>query len=220
MVMNSRFVKGFTLLPILLLLLAGCSGGKEKDQKALISTEYGDITVLLYNSTPLHRDNFIKLVEAGFYNDLLFHRVMDQFMIQGGDPYSKGAAPGQMLGGGGPGYEIPAEIGSPHLRGALAAARRPNAERKSSGSQFYIVTGAPVNEQMLEQMELAKKIKYNDVQRKLYLENGGYPSLDMEYTVFGEVLSGIEVADKISEVIADERSRPLQDVKMTIKLID
>jgi peptidyl-prolyl cis-trans isomerase B (cyclophilin B) len=220
MVMNSRFVLGFTLLPILLLLLAGCGGSKEKEQKALISTEFGDITILLYNSTPLHRDNFVKLVKEGYYNDLLFHRVIDQFMIQGGDPDSKGAAPGQPLGSGGPGYEIPAEIGSPHLRGALAAARRPSPERKSSGSQFYIVTGAPVNEQMLVQIELAKKIKYNDVQRKLYLENGGYPSLDTEYTVFGEVLSGMEVADKISQVMADERNRPLQDVKMTIKLID
>jgi peptidyl-prolyl cis-trans isomerase B (cyclophilin B) len=218
-----RFVvyRAFLALGIVMLALSCKQDGSSasNEQKAVISTSFGDITIVLYNSTPKHRDNFIKLVNEGFYNDLLFHRVMPQFMIQGGDPQSKTAAAGQPLGMGGPGYEIPAEIGSPHIRGALAAARTPNPEKKSSGSQFYIVTGTAVNEGMLQQIELAKNIKYNDVQRKIYLEQGGYPALDMEYTVFGEVISGMEVADQISKVITDERNRPLEDVKMTIKLV-
>ena len=203
----------------LMLLSSGCQQAA-KEQQVVISTEYGDITVLLYNSTPKHRDNFIKLVSKGFYDDLLFHRVIDNFMIQGGDPVSKGAAANVVLGGGGPGYEIDPEIGSPHLRGALAAARKPSADKKSSGSQFYIVTGTKVTEQELEQNEMAKKIKYNDIQRKIYLEQGGYPSLDMEYTVFGEVVSGIEVADKISRLEKDSHARPVKDVRMKIKLIN
>lgn len=205
--------------------IAGCiglalitSGCKDKEYQAVISTEYGDITVLLYNSTPKHRDNFVKLAKEGFYNDLLFHRVIENFMIQGGDPDSKTAAPGVVLGGGGPGYEIDAEIGSPHIRGALAAARKSNPEKKSSGSQFYIVTGNTVSEVELQQYEISKKIKYNDAQRKLYIEQGGVPSLDMEYTVFGEVLSGMEVVDKISRAEKDARDRPVKDVRMTIKM--
>lgn len=203
----------------LILGSAGCHQA-EKEQQVVITTAYGDITILLYNSTPKHRDNFIKLVHDGFYNDLLFHRVIENFMIQGGDPASKTAPEGTVLGGGGPGYEIDPEIGAPHLRGALAAARKPSAERKSSGSQFYIVTGTNVTERDLEQIEMSKKIKYNDVQRKLYLEQGGYPNLDMEYTVFGEVVSGMEVADKISKLEKDSRDRPVKDVRMKIKLIN
>ena len=213
---NAIFFAGFVSL---ILLSSGCQQ-TEKEQQVVISTEYGDITVLLYNSTPKHRDNFIKLVSKGFYDDLLFHRVIDNFMIQGGDPVSKEAAANVVLGGGGPGYEIDPEIGSPHLRGALAAARKPSAAKRSSGSQFYIVTGTKVTEQELEQNEMAKKIKYNDTQRKIYLEQGGYPSLDMEYTVFGEVVSGMEVADKISRLEADSHARPVKDVRMKIKLIN
>ena len=220
--MQLAVFRAFFALCIVTLTLAckTTGGGSSDEQKAVISTSLGDITIVLYNTTPQHRDNFIKLVKEGFYNDLLFHRVKPQFMIQGGDPQSKGAPAGQPLGMGGPGYEIPAEIGSPHIRGALAAARTPNPEKKSSGSQFYIVTGTAVNEGMLQQIELAKNIKYNDVQRKIYLEQGGYPALDMEYTVFGEVVSGMEIADQISKVTTDERDRPLQDVKMTIKLVN
>ena len=204
---------------LILFSSAGCKG-KEKEMEAVISTDYGDITILLYNSTPKHRDNFIKLVQKGFYDDLLFHRVIENFMIQGGDPTSKNADPTMVLGGGGPGYEIDPEIGAPHLRGALAAARKPSADKKSSGSQFYIVTGVKVTEQQLEQMEMSKKIKYNDTQRKLYLDQGGYPSLDMEYTVFGEVVSGMDVVDKISKVEKDGRDRPVKDVRMKIKMIN
>jgi len=205
-------------LGIVLLLSSGCNQ-KEKEHQAVISTEFGDITILLYNSTPKHRDNFIKLVNEGYYTDLLFHRIIRNFMIQGGDPQSKGAEPGRVLGGGGPGYTIDAEIGAPHIRGAVAAARTPNAAKASSGSQFYIVTGKEISQQELLQTELSKKIKYNDTQKKLYLEQGGYPSLDMEYTVFGEVVSGMDVVDKISMSEANERDRPLKDVKMSIKMI-
>ena len=210
--LKSLFVTGLVCAALL------ASGCKEKEYQAVISTEYGDITVLLYNSTPKHRDNFVKLVKEGFYNDLLFHRVIESFMIQGGDPDSKNAPAGTRLGGGTIGYEIDAEIGAPHLRGALAAARTPNQLKKSSGSQFYIVTGKKVTEQDLMTSELSKKIKYNDVQKQLYLDQGGYPNLDMEYTVFGEVLSGMEVADKISKLEKDQMDRPVKDVRMTIKL--
>lgn len=215
--MNYPF-KSFMLASFILatLIFPGCG---EKEYKALISTEFGDVTILLYNSTPKHRDNFIKLVGEGFYDDLLFHRVIENFMIQGGDPGSKTAASGIPLGSGGPGYEIEAEIGSPHLRGAVAAARTPNPEKKSSGSQFYIVTGTTVQEQELQRIEMTKKVKYNEAQRKIYLEEGGYPGLDMEYTVFGEVISGMDVVDKISKVEKDQRDRPVTDVRMKIKMI-
>lgn len=209
----------FILAGLACMALLSCHG-KEKEYQAVISTEFGDITILLYNSTPKHRDNFIKLVNEGFYNDLLFHRVIEYFMIQGGDPESKIAQPGYRIGSGGPGYEIDAEIGAPHIRGALAAARTPNIGKRSSGSQFYIVTGKSVSAEDLLATELSKKIKYNDVQKKLYLEQGGYPSLDMEYTVFGEVISGMEVADTISKLERDNRDRPLRDVRMKIKMIN
>jgi peptidyl-prolyl cis-trans isomerase B (cyclophilin B) len=211
-----------SLLYICLVLVAGLAAckGKEKVYKAVITTPYGDVTIELYNSTPKHRDNFVKLVREGFYNDLLFHRVIDKFMIQSGDPSSRNAAAGVPLGSGGPGYEIDAEVGSPHLRGVLAAARLPNPEKRSSGSQFYIVVGDRVTEDELQRWELVKKIKYNDVQRQIYLEQGGYPSLDMDYTVFGEVVSGMEIVDRIAKVPVDDRNRPIEDVRMTIKLIN
>lgn len=203
---------------IFTLFLASCS--KEKEYKAVISTEFGDMTVVLYNSTPKHRDNFVKLVNEGFYDSLLFHRLRPNFMIQGGDPMSKDASPGMKLGGGTVGYEIDPEIGAPHLRGALAAARTPNVEKKSSGCQFYIVVGKKLTEQDLLGFELSKNIKYNDTQRKIYLEEGGYPYLDMDYTVFGEVIMGMDVADKISRVERDQNDRPVEDVRMTIKMIN
>lgn len=202
-----------------LVLIAGACN-QDQERKALISTEYGDITVMLYNSTPKHRDNFIKLVEEGFYDDLLFHRVIDEFMIQGGDPESKNAAPGTRLGMGGPGYEIDAEIGAPHLRGALAAARNNNAAKRSSGSQFYIISGKKQTDDELNYYETTKKIKYNESQRQIYKNEGGYPSLDQEYTVFGEVISGMEVVDKIDAQQVDGAARPVRDIKMKIKMLN
>ncbi len=205
-----------------LCLFALISSCGNKASYVLIETEYGNMKVLLYNETPIHKENFLKLAGEGFYDDLLFHRVMRGFMIQGGDPNSRGAAPGAPLGGGGPGYELTAEIGSPHFKGALAAARTPDAgnpEKKSSGSQFYIVQGNPVSDQLLNQFERMKGIKYTEAQKALYKEVGGRPDLDMEYTVFGEVVEGLEVIDKIAVVEGDRANRPAKDIKMKIRVL-
>jgi len=200
-----------------LMLLTGC---KDNERRALITTDEGDITIMLYNTTPKHRDNFIKLAESGFYDSLLFHRVIDGFMIQGGDPTSKNAPEGQQLGSGGPGYEVPAEIGSPHIHGALAAARSASPDKRSSGSQFYIVTGVLQNETELDYYEQQKNIKYNESQRRLYMNLGGFPGLDMEYTVYGEVISGMDVVEKISKAQKDAHDRPLKDIRMKIKMLN
>ena len=211
----------FNLLFILLLgLVIPFSGCKEKMHHALISTEYGDVEIMLYNTTPKHRDNFIKLVKSGFYDSLLFHRVIDQFMIQGGDPKSKNAPASELLGMGGPGYEIPAEISSPHINGAIGAARLSSPDKRSNGSQFYIVTGVKQTDTELNYYQEHKKITYNDAQRQLYLNVGGYPSLDMEYTIFGEVVSGMDVVEKISKAPKDEHDRPLKDIRMKIKMLN
>lgn len=195
----------------LCLVLSGCAG----ENFALIETNYGDIKVELYDSTPKHKENFVKLVNEGFYDGTLFHRIIEDFMIQGGDPTSKGAAPNTPLGSGGPGYLIDAEIGAPHLRGALAAARTGgpmNPDKKSSGSQFYIVTGLPQSEATLQQFENMKGIKYNETHRSVYLSEGGRPDLDMEYTVFGRVVSGMEVVEAIAAVSTGSANRPNEDV--------
>ena len=192
----------------------------DKTTYVIIETDYGEMKAELYDDTPLHRDNFVKLVEEGFYDGLLFHRVIEGFMIQGGDPDSKGAPQGARLGAGGPGYRVDAEIGKPHLRGALAAARTGagNPEKKSSGSQFYIVQGRSVTDQILQTLESTKGIQYNDEQRRIYREEGGTPQLDMEYTVFGRVVEGFDVIDKIAAVQTDRADRPVEDVAMTIRL--
>lgn len=204
----------------MLLLLGVSSCQQDEFTHAEIETDFGTIEVILYNSTPLHRDNFIKLASEGFYDDLLFHRVVNGFMVQGGDPGSRDAAPGQPLGRGGPGYQIDAEIGAPHFRGALAAARDGNPLKKSSGSQFYIVQGRPVTEEALNQMEQQKSIKYSPEQRQVYQEIGGSPFLDNDYTVFGEVVSGMEVVDQIAEMDTDPSNRPTQDVRMKVRILD
>lgn len=201
-----------------LLILTGCS--EKENPMVEIETRLGTMRVMLYNSTPKHRDNFLKLAEEGFYDSTLFHRVIPGFMIQGGDPDSREAAPGQRLGIGGPGYQIDAEIGAPHIRGVLAAARNNNPEKRSSGSQFYIVTGSPVTAEQLDQIEQNKGITYNEAQRQLYLEQGGAPMLDQEYTVFGEVVSGLEVADAIAEEAKDQFDRPYRNVRMTVRVLN
>jgi cyclophilin family peptidyl-prolyl cis-trans isomerase len=172
---------------------------KSTDQvqkKFMIHTDYGDMKGVLYNETPKHRDNFVKLVKSGFYDGTLFHRVILGFMIQGGDPDSKTAKPGQALGRGGPGYTIPAEFNAKllHKRGALAAARlggSSNPTKASSGSQFYIVEP----------------------------EKGAH-FLDNDYTVFGEITEGFDVITKIASAPKDKSDRPLKDIKMTIKLLE
>jgi cyclophilin family peptidyl-prolyl cis-trans isomerase len=202
----------------LLLVLHSCNADKRKRVK--ISTPQGDITVVLFDQTPVHSQNFYKLAKEGFYNGTLFHRVINGFMIQGGDPDSKNSAPDMMLGMGGPGYTLPAEIGRLHFKGALCAARDGNPEKRSSGSQFYIVHGKQLNDYMLDQMELMKKIKYTPQQRTLYKEKGGTPMLDNEYTVFGEVVEGLDVLDKIASVQTGSADRPTTNVPMTVKVLN
>lgn len=252
---------------------------KELNQKVRITTEYGDMVILLYDKTPLHRDNFIKLVNDSFYNGTLFHRVIQEFMIQGGDPDSKNAQPGTMLGDGGPGYTVKAEFDPAlfHKRGTLCAARMAdnvNPMKESSGSQFYIVQGKKFSPSELSNVEirvnqskraeiingiianppkelkakvdsaravgtnesytalvkdiepvvekeLAKKgvFAFTEEQKKVYTTVGGAPHLDGNYTVFGEVVEGMEVIEKIAAVQKDKNDRPLTDIKMTITLV-
>lgn len=197
----------------------------EDRRKVLVSTPYGDITIELYNETPLHRDNFIKLVEDGFYDGTLFHRVIKDFMVQGGDPHSKDAAPGERLGVGGPGYTIPAEFvpGLFHHKGALAAARQGdqiNPRKESSGSQFYIVQGRIVQPQELDQIEQRTGRVFTNEQRLTYTTVGGTPHLDNDYTVFGRVTSGLEIIDQISVVPTDGANRPREDVAVTMRMLN
>ena len=194
-------------------------------KKVLISTKFGDIKIALYNETPQHRDNFIKLVQKGFYDSLLFHRVINNFMIQGGDPNSKNAKPGQPLGIGGPGYTIPAEILPQfiHKKGALAAARQGDAvnpKKESSGSQFYIVQGNISDDEQLNYFARMTGKTYSEEVKNIYKTIGGTPHLDGDYTVFGEVYEGLEVIDKIASVPVDGQSRPKEDLIMTIKIIE
>lgn len=190
-----------------------------KDCLISMETSMGSLTIRLYDGTPKHRDNFIKLVESGFYDGLLFHRVMGGFMIQGGDPNSKNAKPGQRLGTGGPGYTVPQEFSQEfvHVKGALAAARQPdrvNPKKNSSGSQFYIVDGKTYTEESLAPIETKLGFKYSEEMKNQYITNGGTPFLDMEYTVFGMVEKGIEVIDAIAESRTDAANRPTEDVKI------
>lgn len=248
---------------------------KEKENLVKIECEYGTMIVRLYDDTPQHRDNFLKLVKEGFYNDLLFHRVIKDFMVQGGDPDSKGAPADKQLGTGDVGYTVPAEFVYPthyHKKGALAAARQGdqvNPEKRSSGCQFYIVQGKKYNENELNQMERAlgqkamqarfdqlvqenkdsikamrinrdqaglqalqdklvktvetefkdkQSVKMPEQMRKDYMEIGGTPFLDNEYTVFGEVVEGLDVIDKIAAVETNPGDRPKTDIKMKVKI--
>jgi peptidyl-prolyl cis-trans isomerase B (cyclophilin B) len=257
-----------------LLFLSQCTSDKN-DTVITIKTAQGDMVAILYDETPKHKENFIKIAKEGFYNDLLFHRVMQGFMIQGGDPDSKNAAPGQELGMGSPGYTVEAEFNPKffHDKGALSAARIPdnqNPTKASSGSQFYIVQGTvipqgdsdalridqaklnagfqkifqdPKNQPLIDSLNqlymtgdiqayqrkvysLVPRIEkmtgqkiYKEVSPekiKAYTTIGGAPHLDGEYTVFGKVISGLEVIDKIAAIQVDERHRPLQDLRMTV----
>ena len=193
--------------------------------KVKIQTMLGDIVVRLYDETPIHRDNFLKLAKEGYYDGTLFHRVIKGFMIQGGDPDSKNAKAGQMLGEGDLGYKIPAEFRENHInkRGALCAARQGddvNPKKESSASQFYIVQGRKWSDGEMNMMEQRFGKKYSDEHRKIYAEEGGAPHLDGDYTVFGEVLEGMDVVDKIAAVKTDPMDRPLEDVRiLSVKVI-
>lgn len=279
----------FLLTVAMLFVFAACGNGSKAQQstteiknivkkevnlpdmtKVELKTSLGDIIVGLYKETPKHHDNFVKLVNEGYYNGVLFHRVINNFMIQTGDGDSRTAKAGQMLGTGDPGYTVEAEFVYPkffHKRGALAAARtsdQVNPERRSSGSQFYIVTGKVYNEQQLMQMEhqmqqmnmqnifqtkaaahqkeimklrmardtagtealrqrliaeteaeaAKNSVKFTDAQREAYSTVGGTPHLDNQYTVFGEVLEGMDVVAKIEAVNTDRNDRPTEDIKI------
>lgn len=192
----------------------------------LLHTTAGDIRIELDGRTPLHRDNFLKLTREGFFDSVLFHRVIADFMIQAGDPASRRAPAGEMLGGSDAGNLIPAEIVYPalaHTRGALAAARTPdtvNPERKSSGSQFYIVWGKPFDSETLDRIQqdvtaaTNGKVVIPDSLRALYQTIGGTLFLDGQYTVFGHVTEGLEVVEAIQGVETDPADRPLEDVRI------
>jgi peptidyl-prolyl cis-trans isomerase B (cyclophilin B) len=189
---------------------------ESKQTKVLIKTSMGDMTAVLYNETPQHRDNFIKLIEEGWYEGSPFHRVINNFMIQGGQN-----ADGRQD----PGYTVPAEFvpGKFHKKGALAAARKGdqvNPEKASSGSQFYIVQGQVLNSQDLGMYESRYWIEMTDEQKKAYTTIGGTPHLDGSYTVFGEVIDGLEVIDKIATVKTDRANNPIEPVTMSISIIE
>ncbi len=205
-----------------ILFLTTISTMTQAQTKVRIETPYGDMVVKLYDETPKHRDNFIKLVQEGFYNDLLFHRVIASFMIQGGDPDSKNAPANKMLGAGDVGYTIPAEFvkGLYHKKGALSAARQGDAvnpTKASSGCQFYVVQGQVYTPEMLAKFE-SYGYKFTDEQKKLYSTVGGTPHLDGDYTVFGEVIEGLDVIDKIAAVPTNPSDRPLEDVRMKMRI--
>ncbi len=186
----------------------------------LIDTDMGKIKVKLYNETPLHRDNFIKHVNEHAYDGLLFHRVIKQFMIQAGDINSKDAPPETHLGDGDLDYTVPAEIVYPkyfHKRGQLCAARigdDENPERASSAMQFYIVTGKFFTAMELDKMEKEQGKTFTPEEREAYMLEGGAPHLDNKYTVFGEVVSGMKVVDKIQFVQTNSEDRPIKNIKI------
>ena len=260
----------------ILILVTSCGQGKN-DYVITIKTQYGDMTAILYDETPLHKKNFIKLAEENFFDSLLFHRVIQGFMIQTGDPDSKKAQPGAHLGGGGPGYNVPAEFNPKffHEKGSLSAARmgdNVNPKKESSGSQFYVVQGTVLKQadldglkydqaklmaglrqmyqtmtdhsmfdslnqiyasgdmhayqiklnSMAPRVEKATGVKVpregllNEAKTKAYTTAGGSPHLDGEYTVFGKVIKGLEIIDKIAAVQKDQAYRPLEDIRMTV----
>jgi len=210
-------IKFFALL-IGFAFLTSCNSSSKT--YVTIETVHGNMVAELYDSTPKHKENFIKLTKEGFFDGLLFHRVIQGFMIQGGDPNSRGADQSVRLGSGGPGYRIDAEIGAPHFKGTLAAARTggpSNPEKKSSGSQFYIVQGQIQTDAQLDNFERQKGIKYNADQRAKYKSIGGSPSLDVDYTVFGELISGLDVIDKIAAV-GKNGERPLEHIEMKVRM--
>ncbi len=190
------------------------------DSVVTLTTIFGEMKLILYEKTPKHRSNFLKLVNEKFYNDLLFHRVINGFMIQGGDPDSRNAQAGVQLGGGGGKERVPAEFDKTlfHKKGVLAAARDGNPEKASSSCQFYIVQGKKASEQELQKIEQRIGTPYTDEQRKIYMEVGGTPFLDQNYTVYGEVIAGMDIIDKIASQPTAPSDRPEKDIKMAMKV--
>lgn len=198
---------------------------KPKNNYVKITTNKGEVIIRLYNETPLHRDNFLKLTKEKYFDGTIFHRVIKAFMIQGGDPKSKDAKPEESLGNGGPDYTIPAEFNDSlfHKKGVLAAARTGDATnplKASSGSQFYIVQGKVWNDSTLNLTEENRlKFKLPEAHRQVYKTIGGSPHLDRNYTVFGEVVSGLEMVDNIAAEPTGKGDRPVQDIKMTVSIL-
>ncbi len=260
------------LLSFFILFTISCTNNQTDKNLYRIETNFGDITIKLYNKTPLHRDNFEKLVTENFFEDILFHRVINNFMIQGGDPDSKNAKFGDFLGEADCGYNIPAEFNDSlfHKKGVIAAARegdKINPKKESSGSQFYIVQGKVFTDNQLDSLEISinknikeslykkyfsieenkafdkgedinyesiitivkvkvkqdidsiGKYKIPEFKRKYYRTIGGTPHLDGNYTVFGEIINGLEIVDKIASVKTDKNDRPIVDIKMKITKI-
>jgi len=214
---------------LLLVLLSFCMVSaavakkkKGNDNMVVIETEYGNMTVQLFDNTPKHRDNFIKITKDGFYDSTLFHRVIPQFMIQGGDPESKNAAPGTPLGGGDIGYRIDAEINDTnfHRYGALAAARDNNPNKSSSGCQFYIVVGKKYTDAELDNLTQRTGRVFTPAQREVYKTLGGTPQLDGNYTVYGQVTEGMDVAEKIIMEPRNAMDRPDKDIRMKVRMAD
>ncbi len=211
----------FAFLLCLLVCVSSQARKKEKRSVVRIETSMGNLRVALSDDTPIHRDNFLKLASEGFYDGTLFHRVIEDFMIQGGDPDSRGAAPGVHLGEGDPGYTLLPEFDLPYLyhwRGAIAAAREPdniNPDLRSSGSQFYIVWGKKQSPAAIRKAKDALAEKGVILTHQMvddYIMRGGTPHLDGTYTVFGEVIEGLEVVEAIQQVPTNKEARPLQDV--------
>jgi len=258
-----------TLLLVFALYFLSFASQSKPESIIQIETRLGSIRLRLYDDTPIHRDNFLKLIKSGFYDSLLFHRVIKDFMIQGGDPNSKNAIPGQLLGNGDAGYTLPSEIRPNHFhfRGVIAAAREGDAVnpvRRSSGAQFYIVQGKKFTEEELLKIQIRlneqnyqkylkqitiqlhdsvsrykinlsadsitilamqkatqtfKAFSFTSEQKEIYKTIGGVPHLDGAYTIFGEVIEGISIVEKISLLPTDNNNRPLSDLKMHIKII-
>mgnify|MGYP001122344756 CR=1 FL=1 len=219
--------KKYFFKTLLLLLIVGLSTQpftaqaqkSKKDYLVEIRTSFGNIYLVLYEDTPNHRANFIRLAKKGFFKDLLFHRVIDKSIIQGGDPQSKNAPQGKVLGAGGGELGLIAAELHPHRfhkRGALAAARQPNPAKASSACQFYIVQGRRISPQQLAMTARQKGLSYTPAQKKIYEEQGGIPALDQEYTVFGEVIKGMDVVEKIAAQDTGRFNRPYKDIKMNI----
>src|ERR1700748_232708 len=207
----------FTTL-LCLVFITSAFARPPKNQYVRIKTGYGQCIIRLYNETPKHRDNFIKLTKEGFFNGVLFHRIIQNFMIQGGDPDSKNAKAGVELGDGGLKYTIPAEFNDSlfHKRGVLASARDDNPAKASSSSQFYIVEGKRYTDADLDKVELLPRYagmnyKIPASHREIYKTVGGTPQLDHLYTVFGEVVTGFDMVDRIAAVAKDAKDRPTHD---------
>jgi|TARA_B110000261_G_scaffold88938_1_gene101375 peptidyl-prolyl cis-trans isomerase B (cyclophilin B) len=228
-----RLIRNIALFCIVTMLF-GCSGLRKNDKNIIesivkVTTSMGDMYIQLSDKAPKHKANFIKLAKEGFYDSLLFHRVINGFMIQGGDPESRNASTGSALGNGGPGYTVPAIFDTTlyHQKGALAAARQPdnvNPKKASSGSQFYIAQGKVYSKKEIMNLEKGMQRKYPNfkftkTQIEAYTTLGGTPFLDQNYTVYGQVIKGIEAIDKIAKASVDKRNRPKKDLIIQMEVL-